>query len=209
MSVALTASPPDSIRKSTAYRYRQPLSVVLMLGGWLGAVVSAPMIQEGTRADHLADVIGWLLLALGAGLRYWSILHIAGRKSRSVVDTGPYALCRNPLYMGTLLLVGCEAAFLKSAWFLICSFLLAAIYIWGVVPAEERWLTRRMDDAYAAYYRSVPRWLPRFNKRCLQGATVKDRRASRTEIIHIVWWCALLPLIAELTPVLREAVLRF
>lgn len=206
MTTATISSPssPVSIRKSTVYRQRQRLSLVLMLLGWLGALLTPSLVHEGTLADHVADGIAWLLLFLGSGIRYWSIVHIAGRKSRSVVDTGPYAICRNPLYLGTLLLIACEAAFLKSGWFLICSLLVWALYVWGVVPAEERWLTARLGDVYEAYCRRVPRWIPRFNRECLRRAALQDRRAWGTELQHLVWWIVILPLIGEATCALRE-----
>lgn len=205
LTVSSSPSSPVSIRKSAAYKYRQPLSLALILIGWAGAVLSAPLVHEGTPADHLYDAVGWLFLLSGMGIRYWSILHIAGCKSRAVVDTGPYAMCRNPLYVGTMLLIACEAAFLKSGWFLMCFLLVAALYVWGVVPAEERWLTARLGDDYVDYCRRVPRWRPRFSREVLRGTPLKDRRAMGTELKHIFWWFVLLPLIGELSCMLREA----
>jgi len=193
-----------SIRLSPAYRRRKRLSATLIVTGWVCALFSPPRVLEGVRADHLADAVGWVLLATGIGLRYWSILHIAGRKSKNVVDTGPYALCRNPLYVGTLLLVSSEAAFLKSAWFVACALPVLVLYVWGVVPAEERWLTAKLGPEYEEYCTRTPRWLPRFSRNCLTRVTMIDRRALISELRLLAWW-SMLPLLGELTCTLRNS----
>ena len=41
---------------------------------------------------------------------------VAARKTRIAVDTGPYALCRNPLYLGTFLIIASEAAKFGDVW---------------------------------------------------------------------------------------------
>ena len=73
----------------------------LLLGGAIvAALIGKPSIAPGSDADLLLDAMGWLIFALGATLRTWSMLYIGGRKAKLVLDRGPYALLRHPLYVG-------------------------------------------------------------------------------------------------------------
>jgi hypothetical protein len=80
---------------------------------------------------------------------------------KDLAVTGPYALVRNPLYLGnTLVLTGAGVAS-ELAWFLpvVVSWALA---VYGVTALhEERRLTVRFGGAYLAYRARVPPWLPR------------------------------------------------
>ena len=52
--------------------------------------------------------LGWLLVGLvfvliGEALRIWAAGHL--KKTKEVTTTGPYAYVKNPLYLGTLLIL--------------------------------------------------------------------------------------------------------
>src|SRR4051794_12493706 len=84
--------------------FRMQITVLLLACGGCLAVFSRPIVQEGTAAAAFANSLGWTCFGLGIATRFWSICHIAGRKTKIIVDTGPYALTRNPLYVGTFLI---------------------------------------------------------------------------------------------------------
>ncbi len=42
--------------------------------------------------------IGLILVAIGSIGRLWCMLYISGHKTKTLITTGPYSLCRNPLY---------------------------------------------------------------------------------------------------------------
>src|SRR5882672_454668 len=52
---------------------------------------------------YLTGFAGFMLVALACLGRIWCSLFIAGHKDEVLVTTGPYALCRHPLYSFSLL----------------------------------------------------------------------------------------------------------
>ena len=83
------------------------------------------------------------------------------RKNDELTRSGPYALCRNPLYLGTLLIqVG--FGLLSGSWLLAIVGLLFFLWLYHlVITYEERWLVHRFGKDYLDYMREVPRMTPR------------------------------------------------
>lgn len=109
---------------------------------------------------------GWLaatLVAGGAGLAAWAVASAGGadveRESELVTD-GPYALTRNPMYLGWSAGVLGLALATRSAWMLI-AWALAVRALDREIDAEEARLSSRFGGEYATYRARVPRYLPR------------------------------------------------
>jgi protein-S-isoprenylcysteine O-methyltransferase Ste14 len=108
---------------------------------------------------------GFLLIALGEALRLWAAGHI--RKAAQLATDGPYALVRNPLYLGSLLLSCGFATMCTSArhW-------LSTVFVWAAVAATFGWLYRekiameeedlrgRFGEVFDDYRRAVPAMVP-------------------------------------------------
>ena len=188
-------------RISKAFRIQ--FSLLLLLCGWALAAFAAPVVPPSSSWALAGDMTGWMLFILGATIRFWSICCIAGRKSLLIVETGPYALCRNPLYIGTFMIVASEAAFLKSMWFALSLVLLIAFYHQFVIPSEECKLRTRLGADFDRYAARVPRWLPRtLNGRCLAPITIRDRSAVISELSCLACW-AIVPILGSVTCSLR------
>jgi len=80
---------------------------------------------------------------------------------RVFVAAGPYRYVRNPMYVGGLAFLAGLALFEGSASILIFAAILLAAAHLLVILYEEPVLKGRFGESYAAYLRSVPRWLPR------------------------------------------------
>lgn len=103
---------------------------------------------------------GAVLIVLGAGIRLYSAGVI--RKDRRLQRTGPYALCRNPLYLGTLVMMA-GFGLISGYWSLTLLTLLAfGLLYWQVIRLEQRWLVSIFGDAYGDYIRETPCLLPTF-----------------------------------------------
>jgi protein-S-isoprenylcysteine O-methyltransferase Ste14 len=119
------------------------------------------------------QIVGLELLALGAALGVWSIVTFAlvGKGTpapfdppRKVVATGPYRWVRNPLYVGTGLVIAGSALFFHSAAlgaFAAGFCLMAHLF---VVYYEEPTMERTFGARYSDYANAVPRWLPRWRE---------------------------------------------
>ena len=93
------------------------------------------------------------------------------------MDTGPYALLRNPLYVGNILIfVGLGV--MTWPWALLAGPLLAVHYHF-IVSWEESNLREKLGPSYREYTERVPRWLPRWGPGVIAGWD--GRQALRSE----------------------------
>ena len=104
---------------------------------------------------------GWPLILAGLGLGAWAVRAAAGvdlERPDQLVDSGPYAFSRNPMYVAwTVGYVG-AALVAGTVWpLLLLPVVLAATQV--VVMREERSLERRLGAAYRTYRASVRRYL--------------------------------------------------
>ncbi|MEO8307535.1 MAG: isoprenylcysteine carboxylmethyltransferase family protein [Pseudomonadota bacterium] len=88
-----------------------------------------------------------------------------GRNKRvyaeDLVTEGVYRVCRNPMYVGNLLIMaGLAVASNSLTCLLVAIPLFVFVYI-AIIAAEEAFLRRKFGAAYAQYVADVPRWLPR------------------------------------------------
>jgi protein-S-isoprenylcysteine O-methyltransferase Ste14 len=98
----------------------------------------------------------WARIHLG---RLWSGT-ITRKQDHHVVDTGPYALVRHPIYTGLITAIVATAAAQATVTGLIGAALIA-FGLWLKARVEEDFLTAELGaDAYGAYRRRVPMLLP-------------------------------------------------
>ena len=121
-----------------------------------------------TRALPMPDALATLLeatgvLAVAAAClgRIWCSVFIAGRKDVELVTTGPYALCRHPLY--TLSMLGGLGLGLASRSLVLTA---ATLLVLGALfaraaAAEDRFLAARFDARFESYRAATPRFWPR------------------------------------------------
>jgi protein-S-isoprenylcysteine O-methyltransferase Ste14 len=106
------------------------------------------------------EFFGYFFLLAGLTIRIWSIFYIGGRKTKTLVTDGPYSLCRNPLYVGTVLLaVGAGLCFENVFMFLVLLAVIVLVHIF-TVRAEEKHLEEIFGEEFRDYKRRVNRYWP-------------------------------------------------
>jgi protein-S-isoprenylcysteine O-methyltransferase Ste14 len=166
------------------------------------AVFVRPSWGENTRASLVIEAVGYLFLLAGMGIRMWSILYIGGRKSYELVTTGPYSICRNPLYVGTFLLAIGVGLSLESIPILVAALVVYVPIHFIVVRMEEKHLESRFPTEYPVYKRKVPMLLPRFgNYRGSPELPVSPRAVRR--LIGDTFMVLLIPLVEDLLEALH------
>lgn len=81
-------------------------------------------------------------------------------KASALVDSGPFRLTRNPMYVGMAGLLAAHAI-RRGGWLTplpVAAFV--AIIDRTQIPAEEVAMRANFGEAYDAYRARVPRWLP-------------------------------------------------
>jgi protein-S-isoprenylcysteine O-methyltransferase Ste14 len=126
-------------------------------------------------------IIGQLVRVITIGLVYI----IRGGKDRRVyaedlVTTGIFAHCRNPLYVGNILiLVGLGIA--SNSLLFMAVFTPLFLFFWqAIVLAEENYLRNKFGQQYDDYCHRVDRWLINFNG---IGATLRSMQFKWKRVI--------------------------
>ena len=141
------------------------------------------IFQGRYRVWDLGLGANWTLVAIAAlGLMFtwWARLYLGRLWSRSVtkkgdhrvVDAGPYAIVRHPIYTGMIVAIF-AAAVLKGMPIGVAGAILIALAFWIKARLEERFLREQLGpDAYDSYRRRVPMLIPWIRNRPDDGAKV-------------------------------------
>jgi protein-S-isoprenylcysteine O-methyltransferase Ste14 len=145
-----------------------------------------------------AMIIGFTVTGIGQLVRIITIglvYIIRGGKDRRVyaedlVTTGIFAHCRNPLYVGNILiLVGLGIA--SNSLLFMAVFTPIFLFFWqAIVLAEENYLRNKFGEQYNEYCKRVNRWLINFKGigRTLQSMQFKWKRVIIREYNATYLW---------------------
>lgn len=146
-------------------KFPPPILFTLPLGlAWgIDRLVPTPRLPD---VPWLA-ALGALMAVGGFALVLWGIRTFnrfrtavyPNRAAKRVVDTGPFAFTRNPMYVGmTVFYLG--FVLLLTSYTALALLPLVLVALWRfVIRKEERHLLQKFPEAYAAYCARVPRWL--------------------------------------------------
>ncbi len=120
----------------------QPLSGMLLVAGLALGLAAIAMVVQAIRTLHRA-----------------STTVRVDRPAEHLVLTGPFAMTRNPIYLGNALLmigVGLAAGML---WFIILAIVAAFLTQKLAIEREEKHLDLRFGKKYRDYRKRVRRWI--------------------------------------------------
>jgi protein-S-isoprenylcysteine O-methyltransferase Ste14 len=153
------------------FRYRNlafPLVILVLF------LASPPPgeIAGSAVLEHAADVIALLLALCGLTLRAAVIGYAYIKRggvnkkvyAKNLVTEGMFGVCRNPLYVGNLLIYTGVFAMHGNPWVAAIGIAAFVFMYQCIVSAEEDYLQTKFGAGYAAYRADIPRWLPRFGK---------------------------------------------
>ena len=141
-----------------------------MWSRFLVGVGAALIFWRFNDAPGLTGNAGWALFGVtvcGFLFAWWARLHLgrlwSGRVTRKeghrVVDSGPYALVRHPIYTGIILSASATGAAEARLAGLIGAAVIACGFWWRA-RLEERFLTAELGTAYESHARRVPMLIP-------------------------------------------------
>jgi len=176
--------PPSST--SETHTAQQDPDTLVRVGGWLFRnrtslplpIVAALLLIPPRGSDA---ALTWLTLAgvpvvlLGELVRMWGVHHIGAiSRTRSdrlgpLIDSGPFAMVRNPLYLGNILLWLGFAVTARLPWLVPIILVLLLLEYHAIVRWEERLLETRIGASYRLYMQRVPRWIPNPSGRSTSG----------------------------------------
>jgi protein-S-isoprenylcysteine O-methyltransferase Ste14 len=125
-------------------RLGYPLAVIVLL-------LARPTLHS-ILTGGVVGAVGLWIRAKAAGHLY---------KQEVLTVTGPYAFTRNPLYLGSLILMIGAAIAANSWWSAFVLIAYFALFYSFVMRREERELYQHHGEAFQEYARSVPLFFPR------------------------------------------------
>lgn len=163
----------------------------LLLTRLVGVTVALMVLISASRWSVYGPVSlgAWLyaagvVLAVGGfGGRLWALCHIGGRKKRELVRSGPYSVCRHPLYLCSLV-GGLGLVLATQRITLVILYLAANVFLMPLaIRNEEAFLEERFPD-YARYRAEVPALFPRWSRLSALQAIPIDGRALRRGLLE-------------------------
>lgn len=148
------------------FGFPPPLAALLLIAVGLGVHFAFParVLPEG----WIQFVVAAPLILLGAALSARSVKRFGladaderyAEPTSAIVQDGPYAHTRNPMFLGLALIHLGVVIAVNAAWALIGVPALIIYLRYGVIGREERFLEGRFGDEYRNYKQRVPRWIP-------------------------------------------------
>jgi protein-S-isoprenylcysteine O-methyltransferase Ste14 len=165
-----------SLGSDLLYRVLALVGFILLLGVAVhvrnGHIELAPFAGIlGTQYWLAPLAVNWAMVGvtvIGFAFAWWARIHLgrlwSGRITRKeghyVVDTGPYAIVRHPIYTGIILGALATTVVLGNLHAIIGALMLIAAY-WIKAKMEERFLREELGpEAYDAYRHRVPMLVP-------------------------------------------------
>lgn len=149
------------------FKWRNQVFPLILLVLFL-AVPPRATLFGSPLADQARDWLAGGVVLAGLVVRFatigWAYIKRGGHHKKVHADTlvtaGYFGLCRNPLYLGNMLIyAGLFVLHGHPAVMAAGIALFAGIYI-SIIAAEEHFLRAKFGPQYLAYCRDVPRWLP-------------------------------------------------
>jgi len=139
-------------------RYRVRITLIVLFALIAEDIVSGTKPHNLFNFGDLKSMLGLTTIVSGLALRSWAagILH----KTSELTTSGPYALVRHPLYVGSfLMMVGFCLLIddVENIWFVLGPF--AFIFVITLLN-EERTLSKKFGQRWQEYVGEVPRFLP-------------------------------------------------
>ncbi|GAV20296.1 hypothetical protein MMIC_P1261 [Mariprofundus micogutta] len=145
-----------------------PLRKVFLRARIPASILMALAIIVFAKPTQTSWLLGLAVIVLGETLRIWASGHI--HKMAEVTQTGPYAMCRHPLYLGHLIIASgfCIVGDSMLAFIIVTiSFFIVYMPTW---KNEEKYLTEQFGDTYSDFMKATPALLPRWSSKVFDGS---------------------------------------
>lgn len=149
------------------FRWRDTIFSLIILGAFVS--LAYPHAYWGGRSEDLLlsggaivlAVLGIVVRALATGFAFVQRAGLEKRiHAQALVTQGVYAHCRNPLYIGNILIVLAAALAVNAVWFYAAAVPFFFFMYACIILAEEKYLSDHFGDAYREYAARVNRFWP-------------------------------------------------
>ena len=153
--------------REVLFRHRDHVPIPFAIGALVGMWFYHPDYAVGRAWAVWATVaVSLVCIIAGEALRIWSVGH-SGRTTRAkelkapaLATGGPYAVVRNPIYVGNFLLGLGYVLLTRIHWVIGAYIVFFFIQYTLIVNIEEEFLEGKFGDDYREYRKKVKRFIP-------------------------------------------------
>lgn len=150
------------------FKYRNHVFPLYILGLFLIFMPPTYFLGASSIQTTIAVIVAFAGLAMRGIVIGLAYIKRGGLNKKvyaeNLVTEGMFSLCRNPLYVGNMLIYAGE--FLMFGNF--TCFIIGTLSFWFIyeciIATEENYLKNKFGDAYKEYCKDVPRWIPKFGR---------------------------------------------
>ena len=176
---------------------------------FVGALIVLLLVSKSKweeKSEAVCGVLfltGCVLVGIASLGRLWCSLYIAGRKTDHLVVLGPYSVSRNPLYFFSLL--GGVGVGLATETFTVPIAIAAmfTFYYPFVIRHEEEKLRMHHSEEFETYFRSVPRFWPKWSLLDEPKEYIVAPKVFRRHMYSALWFVWIVGIL-ELLETFRE-----
>ncbi len=121
--------------------------------------------------------LGGMVAGIGASIRLWAAGYID--KGKALATEGPYAMTRNPLYLGSLIMTLGILIAGRAYWLLLPFGIIYIALYFPVMKREEQELYQGYGTDFLEYARRVPMFLPRLRPAGVPSSSFLWSRVKR------------------------------
>lgn len=136
------------------------------------------------RGGYINVLTGMLFILAGAFMRTLAAGTI--KKNEVLTDTGPYSMCRNPLYLGSFLISAGLVIAAKNTFILLYFLVFFPLAYIPAILTEEDFLAGKFGENYLLYKKKTPAFIPHIKKTDMENFSWKQVRENKEYINWLV-----------------------
>jgi protein-S-isoprenylcysteine O-methyltransferase Ste14 len=158
----------------------------------LASVFARPLIGLESAPHKFFDMVGQLLIGLCVVGRIYCTMFIGSHKNQTLITDGPFATCRNPLYLCSFMgILGIAMMSNHVVLMMVIPVLFTMVY-YSVIRREEEKLRELFGAQYINYCETTPRFWPRISRfQTPPSITVNPKLLGNAVADGILWFFAL------------------
>lgn len=158
-------------------------------------VVTHPYLDKSLWISSLFVSIGLLLVSFCVIGRIFSTVFLGGHKNESLIAYGPFSVCRNPLYLFSLIgVTGICFLSLRISFIIIIPYVMYRVYQ-HLIMREEVFLAEKFGEEYASYCARTPRLFPKLSLYIAPESITVYPEYLRRALRDGLWWFSAYPAI--------------
>jgi protein-S-isoprenylcysteine O-methyltransferase Ste14 len=140
--------------------------IAVILLPWLTASIILSRMPdryfEFTAGNSQILRVSGLVLMIAGLIFYFAAVRflLKGLKETRLITSGPYSICRNPLYLSLILLIIPALSLVLNSWLVLTSSIVGFILFKLFIKSENSELEKFFGEDYLKYKRETPEFFP-------------------------------------------------